>query len=448
MDRFLRDRLHGAARAAAILAELLLLAGLSGPSPAVAEPWTLERVVETVHRRDPGVVAARAAGEAARAQASQSRAALSPRVSFATGLVRGDDPALLFSQKLQQGRLTAEDLALPALNQPPAATSLQWGLVLEQPIWNAGREVTGRGLASHQLRAAAAAESAAVAERLLQAVELYVAAVRARAAAVADSIALTAAESYRRAAAERLRMEQTSPLDSMRAAARAGETRLRWLASRQAALLALERLSARVGASVEADSLAALPETSASPPATAPSPRGELVSARESSAALLTESKRAGMGLLPSLNSRFTWTHYRDLHVGAWEPRWTAAVMLELPLWDGRRRYQDWGAARARARQAQENLAAMERDLALDLDAARSDAALALEQRAVARETDDAAEEALRFAAARYSAGLLTLTELLATDAEAARARESRVDAEAGAVLAHYRLLHTRGELR
>ena len=444
MYRFLH---HRAARAAAILAELLLFTGLSGRSPAAAEPWTLERVVDTVRRRDPGVVAARAGGDAARARASQSRGALSPRVSFETAWLRGDDPALLFSQKLQQGRLTAGDLALPALNQPPAATSLQWGLVLEQPIWNAGHEVTGPGLASHQLRAAAAAESAAVAERLLQAVELYVGAVRTRAAAAADSIALAAAESYRAAAAERLRMGQTSPLDSMRAGARAGEARLRWLASRQAARLSLERLGARVGARVEADSLAALPEMSV-PPASEPGARAEIVSARESSVALATESKRAGMGLLPSINSRFTWTHYRDLHAGDWEPRWTAAVLLELPLWDGRRRYQDWSAARARARQAEENLVSMERDLALDLDAARSDADLALEQRSVARETHDAAEEALRFAAARYQSGLLTLTELLATDAEAAHARQTRVDAEAAAVLAHYRLLHARGELR
>jgi outer membrane protein TolC len=66
----------------------------------------------------------------------------------------------------------------------------------------------------------------------------------------------------------------------------------------------------------------------------------------------------------------------------------------------------------------------------------------------VARETDATAEEALRFATQRYRAGLLPLTDLLATDAEAAAARQGRVEAEAVAVLAHYRLLRARGELR
>ena len=442
------DPRRRAVRAPAILAELLLLALLLGARPAAAGPWTLERVLETVRRTDPALAAARAQGQAGRAEARAGRWALSPRVSLGAQVTRGDDPAMLFSQKLWQGRFTAADFGLAELNQPAAATALQWGLVVDQPLWNAGREVSALGLANRRLRAAAAAEQAAIAGRLLVAVEAYVGAVRAGAAAEADSSALVAAEGYREAAAERLRMGQVSPLDSMRAAARAGEARLAWLATRQAADLARERLAALLGAPVEASSLASLPEMPAAPPAGAPAARAELVWARETADAAATEARRAAMGLLPALNSRFTYTRYRDANRTGWEPRWTAAVMLELPLWDGTRRYQDWSAARARAREAHERATALERDLALDLAAARSDAALALERRAVARETGAAAEEALRFAARRYRAGLLPLTELLATDAEAARARLARVDAEAEAVLAHYRLLRARGELR
>lgn len=431
-----------------ILPKLLLLAGLVAAAPAAAEPWTLERVLANVRDSDPGVRAVRAAGDAARAEASGGRWALSPRVTLQAGATRGDDPAMLFTQKLWQGRFTAADLALPALNQPAAATGLQWGLVVEQPLWNAGREVTAFGLASRRRRAATAAADAAVTNRLLDGVEAYVSAVRARASEAADSAGLAAAENYRDATSDRLRMGQVSPLDSMRAAARAGEARLRWLASRQAAELARDRLGALVGAQVEGDSLAPLPEIIDGSSTGARGPRAELVSAREDAAAAGSESRRAGMGLLPSLNSRFTVTRHRNADGGDWEPRWTAAVMLELPLWDGARRYQDWSGARARARQARANAEALERELALDLRTARSDAALAIERRAVAREAGAAAEEALRFATERYRAGLLPLTDLLATDAEAARARQARVDAEALAVVAHYRLLRARGEFR
>lgn len=444
-------RSHPVRRAApvgGILPKLVLLAGLVAAMPAAAEPWTLERVLAAVRASDPGVRAARAAGDAARAEAAGSRWALSPRVTLQAGATRGDDPAMLFTQKLWQGRFSAADLALPALNQPTAETGLQWGLVIEQPLWNSGSEATSFGLASRRRRAATAAEEAAVADRLLDGVEAYVGAVRARAGQAADSTGLAAAEHYRDATADRLRLGQVSPLDSMRAAARAGEARLRWLGSRQAADLALDRLAALVGAPVEASALAEPPEGIDATAGAAAVPRPELVSARAEAEAAGSASRRAGLGLLPSLNSRLTVTRYRDADGGDWEPRWTAAVMLEMPLWDGARRYQDWSAARARARQVRARAEVLERVLALDLESARSDASLAVERRTVARATATAAEEALRFATERYRAGLLPLTDLLATDAEAARARQARVDADAQVLLAHYRLLRARGELR
>jgi outer membrane protein TolC len=119
-----------------------------------------------------------------------------------------------------------------------------------------------------------------------------------------------------------------------------------------------------------------------------------------------------------------------------------------MPLWDGARRLHEWTAAKARARQASANADALARDLAVGLTADRVNAELALERRAVARATAAAAEEALRFAVARYRAGLLPLTDLLATDAEAQRARETQVHTEAEALVGHYRLLRARGELR
>jgi outer membrane protein TolC len=415
---------------------------------ASAETWTLERVLDGVRRSDPVIRSARASGEAARAQAAGGRAAFSPRVSLQAGITRSDDPALLFSQKLWQGRFTADDFALPSLNQPATATGMQWSLVVEQPLWNAGSEISAPGLAARRRRAADAAERGAIAGRLLEAVERYADAVSASAAEAADSVALAAAEGYRSAAVERLRMGQVSPLDSMRGAARAGEARLRWLSAQQTTRLALARLGALLGTPVDPASLASLPDVPGPPAVASTAPQPELVAAREFAAALATESRRAALGLLPSLNSRLTMTGYRGPDVASWERRWTAAVALDMPLWDGAHRFQEWRAARARAGQAGADAEALARDLAVGLSAAQANAALALERRAVARETAAAAVEALRFASARYRAGLLPLTDLLATDAEAVRARETQVAAEADAVVRHYHLLWARGELQ
>ena len=42
---------------------------------------------------------------------------LSPHVTVSSGFTRTDDPAVLFSQKLWQGRFGMADFAIPSLNQ-------------------------------------------------------------------------------------------------------------------------------------------------------------------------------------------------------------------------------------------------------------------------------------------------------------------------------------------
>ena len=87
----------------------LLLATLA--TAAVAEPWTLDRFLDSVRANDPGVRAAQAEGDAGRAQAALVWAMLSPHVTVSSGFTRTDDPAVLFSQKLWQGRFGMADFA-------------------------------------------------------------------------------------------------------------------------------------------------------------------------------------------------------------------------------------------------------------------------------------------------------------------------------------------------
>ncbi len=176
--------------------------------------------------------------------------------------------------------------------------------------------------------------------------------------------------------------------------------------------------------------------------------RGELTAARESATAQATESRTAALRLLPSLNSRLAVTGYRPADTGTFERRWMVALSADLPLFDGAQRVNEWRAASARATAARESARALERDLAVGLDAARAEDAIAPERRDAALAGRDAAEEALRLAGLRYRAGLLPLTELLAADAEAATARAAAIEASTAVVLAHYRLLHAQGDLR
>jgi outer membrane protein len=429
-----------------MLAALLL--GLPSLSPAATPgTWTVERVLDAVRANDPSVRAARAQGAAGRAQAAQVWAMLSPHVTLSSGFTRGDDPAMLFSQKLWQGRFTAADFALEQLNQPDPRSAMQWGLALDQPLWNGGRELTVPGLAAHYNRAASAMERAGVANELLASVEAFTSAVQAREGERAATQGLAAAESMHESAVARFRMGQVPELDTLRAAARLGDARVRAIGARRGLAVALDHLSRRVGASVAAEDL----ELTADPPAIAERAegvRGELAAVREGAAAATTESRTAALRMLPAINSHAAVSQYRPWDGTSYERRWTVAVMADLPLFDGGQRLNEWRAARAKADESRARVQALERDMAVGLAAARVEDAVARERRDAARAGRAAAEEALRLASLRYRAGLLPITELLAADAEASAARAAEVDASGAVTLAHYRLLHAQGDLR
>lgn len=427
------------------MAGVLLLAAAA--MPAMAAEWTAERVLDAVRAQDPSVRAAHAAAAAARAQASQQWAMLSPRVTASGGFTRTDDPAVLFSQKLWQGRFTEDDFAVDALNQPDPRSALQWNLTVDQPLWNGGREWAVPGQSARYHRAATAMERAQVADRLLASVEAFADALRAQAGERAAARGLEAAESVRESARARFDMAQVPELDTLRATARAADARVRFIRARQGLAVALDHLSRLVQATIAPGELVAASDP---PPvqARAASARGELDAVREGAAAASTESRIAALRMLPSLQSRFALSQYRPWDGDAFERRWMVAVMAEMPLFDGGQRLNEWRAARARAQESHALVLAAERDMATALASARAAEAVSREARDAARAGLAASEEALRLASLRYRAGLLPLSELLAADAEATSARAAEVAATTDVTLAHYRLLHALGELR
>jgi len=431
-----------------MLAEAVAAAFLAAvlPAGASAQPWSLARVLEAVRHHDPGVAAARAEGRAGRAAAASRWLSFSPRVSFEAGATRSDDPALLFSQKLWQGRFGSADFDPLLLNQPPASTAYQWGLRVEQPVWNGGNEFLGPMAAARRGRAASARAEAAIANRLLDAVETYVGALRTRDAEAAESLATAAAAEHRRAAVERFGHGLVSELDTLVAAARWAEAYARRLDRRVERGVAFERLSQMVGEPVSPASIMA----ESAPPAI-PERAGRvpgLRSAEESAAALRLEARRAGFSLLPSINAQYTVFDYRGSDPLSSERRWTAAAMLSLPLWDGLQRFQAWRSANAGAEAAAARVEELRQRTVLALADARGRLGVAEERREAAHIGRHAAEEALRLAGERYHAGLLSFSDLLAADSDASRARLRAVEAESAALLAGYQLLHAMGELK
>jgi outer membrane protein TolC len=418
------------------------------PLTVHADPaWPLARFLTAVRDHDPAVAAVRAEGDARRAQSSQQWSALSPHVTASGGFTRSDDPAMLFSQKLWQGRFTPQDFAIDALNQPAPQSALQFAVTVDQPLWNGGREWATPGLVQHRTRAALAMERAGIAARLLGAVTDYVGAVGARERLTAADASLAAATAAHEAALARFRMGQVPELDTLRAAAHHAEARANAIGARGALALATERLERLVDAPVLAADLEAAGQSPAAATGDA-STRGEWVAAHEGATVAATESRLAAGRLLPTLNSRFAVTQYRPFTGGAYERRWMVALAADLPLFDGGQRIQEWRAAKATAAQAAAQARTAERDLAWGLEAARLEFDVARERRDAAASGRAAADEALRLATLRYRAGLLPFTEFLATDAQTNASRAAAIEAETNVTLAAYRLLYAQGALR
>jgi outer membrane protein TolC len=117
---------------------LLLL--FAAPAAALAQaPLTLDDAVAQALRENPEIRAAAAAEDAGGARLGQARSGYLPRVDLVEAWQRSDHPVFVFSSLLSQGRFTAANFAIDALNNPDALSNHRLGIVVEQPLFDGFR---------------------------------------------------------------------------------------------------------------------------------------------------------------------------------------------------------------------------------------------------------------------------------------------------------------------
>jgi len=123
----------------------VLLWGLLWAAGALAadSPLTLGEAVLLALKENPGLKAAGLSVPAAEAQVAQARARFLPQVGFSQSFTNSDNPAQVFTNKLNQRRFTAEDFLLDNLNNPAPFSNWRTGLVARQPIFQAGQAYLG-----------------------------------------------------------------------------------------------------------------------------------------------------------------------------------------------------------------------------------------------------------------------------------------------------------------
>ena len=132
--------------------------------------------------------------------------------------------------------------------------------------------------------------------------------------------------------------------------------------------------------------------------------------------------------------------------VGRWEDSWDASVNVAWTLWDGGRLAAEQAEAAAAARAVEARITELDRQIAFDIVARR----LELESaRAAITASEDgvrSAAEARRVVAERYTAGVVTSTDVLDAELALLQAELDRTRAIAAARLADARLARALGK--
>ncbi len=158
-------------RGLAILVAICFCLGV-GAAPA-AEPLTLAEAMLLALKENPGLKAAGLGLEAAEADVAKARARFLPQVNFGEGYNYSNNPAQVFTNKLNERRFTSQDFILDNLNHPTPFGNFRTGLSVNQPVFQAGEAYLGYRQAQGQQEMAGAGVLSARQQLLFQVTQAY-----------------------------------------------------------------------------------------------------------------------------------------------------------------------------------------------------------------------------------------------------------------------------------
>lgn len=433
---------------AGVFCALLASLAVAQSLPAQARPvaLSLPEAERIARAHGPRIVAARERSASASAEARAADAYRWPGVEAVLGLARTDDPVGVFGMKLRQGRFSEADFAIPALNDPAAASDWTAGLRAGWSVGDPTRRAEARsadraaGAADAMLRHSRNAATLAVRTAYLQAV-----AARERRDAVAAQV--ESVSEVLSVVEDRLAQGAATEADRLQARAALAEAEAELTLADASVVDGFAALGLELGWG--ADSIPVpvpgVPAVGDSA-ARAVSERADLEASRLSVDALRARADAATAGRLPSLDLFGALSTHASSIGGSRAANWSVGMEVRVPLFAGFALESRQRGAAAVARVAQAEHEDRVRRAAADLDRALRGAEAARsawEARAVARE---AAGEAERLLTLRYREGMVTLAELLGAQARAAEHAAEASAAEVAWRLALARVDFLRGD--
>jgi outer membrane protein TolC len=419
-----------------------ILPALVALAAGAQTPLALPDAIRRAWTDQSGLQAGQAMVERARFEAQSLKAMSLPTVTVGVGLLRTDEPMMVFGTHLNQARITASDFLPDRLNHPDAASGGAASLTLTQPLYAGGR----LDAAARAGSALAGSEAAAQAHRRQ---EVAVAVVQAYfGAAVADQGVVFAEDTLAHAreteAFVTARVEQGLLLRSEADRARAFRAQSEaGLAEARARAASARTALALLTGSDAGDALLTTPlEAPEAPRPEGAGRRGDLEAARLQGQAAQEGVAAARGALLPEVGLSLTAGTARNaLNQGG---TWTTAMLgakWTFSFSDQRR----ISAARAQARAAELGLKWQREQASREVVEARRDLETAAARIASARVAVEASESARAVRRARHREGLLPLVEVLDAEAGLSGARTLLLSSEFDQRAARARLALAQG---
>jgi outer membrane protein len=120
-----------------------LLLNLGATALAAPPPLTLGEAMLLALKHNPALAAAGMTVETAEANLAKARARFLPKLNFGETYNFSNNPTQVFMSKLNQRVFTNQDFLLDNLNNPNAYGDFRTGLVLNQPLFQAGQAYLG-----------------------------------------------------------------------------------------------------------------------------------------------------------------------------------------------------------------------------------------------------------------------------------------------------------------
>lgn len=402
------------------------------PAARGAEPWTLDRAVDTALRNSPDTRIARQRVEGAQAVIEQARAAWLPQASVQGRYLETTSPMMAFGSILNQ---RAFNFGLD-FNHPGRIDDLNATGTVAYNIYGGGRPSAGLAAARSGARAAEQDFLAAQQQLGAEVVKAYLNIRKAREAVVAFEAGVKAYAAAVATARARFDAGQMLKADLLSLEVQLAQTRENLAAARHGAALAGRAFLFVLGLDASSEAVEVAADDPSPARLTMPdthdfSQRPELRGLQERIRAAEAMVRAARGGHLPTVNAFASYQYDRGWQLKRDADSWMAGVSIDLNIFDGGQASGKVRQSMAEFAQAKEMLRKAALGIGLEVEQARLAHDDAVERLAVTASAVGQAEESAALSRARYEKGALLTADLIGVEGRLIEARMRRAVASA-----------------